>query len=71
MFVIKPGPGNIVKTAILPGVDESVDFHRIRSKHRRKFVIWPGPGKIVKIAIMPGVDKSLDSNQKTSFPPLS
>ena len=48
--VIKPGPGIIVKAAIMPVIDESLDLDRIWSRHRRKHVIKLGPGMIVKIS---------------------
>ena len=58
---MKPGPGRIVKTAILPGIQKSLDFSRDRSRQYRMLVINPGPGNIVKTAIFPGVDESLIS----------
>ena len=59
-MVIKPDPGNIVKTAILPGFSESLDFKRNGSRQYRMFVKKPDPGNIVKMAILPGIDEMLD-----------
>ena len=49
-----------MKTAILPGFSESLDFKRNGSRHYRMFVKKPDPGNIVKIAILPGIDGMLD-----------
>ena len=50
---MKPSPGIIVKAAIMPGIDESLDFDGIWFRHYRTAVIKPGPGIIVKTAILP------------------
>ena len=52
------GPGNIVKTAILPGKEESLDFNRVRFRHCQNIIMKPVPGKIVETAILPGIYKS-------------
>ena len=49
-----------MKTAIMPGIDESLDLDRMWSWHRQKAIIKPSPGNIVKTAIMPEIDENLD-----------
>ena len=39
MFIEMPGPKNLIKTAILPGVDESLDLNRITSWYRQNIGI--------------------------------
>ena len=52
------GPGSIVKTAILPGKGESLDFNRVRFRHCQNIIMKPVPGIIVETTILPGIYKS-------------
>ena len=44
----------------MPGIEKSIDFDRIWSRHQQKAVIKPDHANIVKTAIMPGIDEILD-----------
>ena len=57
MVVINPHPGIIVKTSIMPGIDESLHFDRIEFWHPKQ-VIKTGPSNLEKIAIVPEIDAS-------------